>query len=640
MKRRLVAVFAAIMSTSFVVLPLAPVDAASASGEFTEAIARKQVVTSPQTSGPNNGVLSWGLDRIDQRTVVTSSRSYNFSETGSGVTAYVLDSGVNASHPEFESRVLDGWSYRGSSTALSSYSSALAANVADPNTGIPACPNDGTHAVDPTGFDKPSSPDSADKGKLDNDGHGTHVAGIVGGGTTGVAKNVSIIPVRSLDSCGNGTTTMIVEGLAWILADHDAGEKAVLNLSVGFDNRVTSVDNAITALMNEGIVVMAAAGNDSLSACGTTPAATPGTISIGSTDRFDVESSFTNYGDCVDILAPGSSIQSTFPYDSGVTNTYVTQSGTSMATPFVTGAVARMLSTLNTAPTDWTTGPTVAWTWLRDNATTNAITYYNSSRNPQTPNRLLYVPAVPVSVTQLQALPLVNGAEVSWQNVLPNTTYVVTTSPVTTSCTVVAAGSCTLSGLSGGVTYTVSVVGSNADGVGAASITTVTPSVPAPLPPSDVVAKVLSKSITLTWSAVSSATPVTYIVTSSSGSAVCTTTSTSCTVSGLTNGKEYTFSVASQASGTLSSASSASIVARPGFTVVKTTVAKKSKTSLTGLVKTISNGKKTWSESGPCSISGSRLVAPSKVVKCVLTLKVAKTSKYPAMSTKVTIAVK
>jgi len=199
--RRVVAI-AATISATFIVLPQPSAGATSASAEFTEAIAHKQVVTSPQTSGPNNGVLSWGLDRIDQRTAVASSRSYSFSETGTGVTTYVLDSGVNASHPEFGLRVLDGWSYRGSSSALNSYKSAVLANINDPlhEAGIPVCPNDGTHAVDPGPFDRPTNIDATDKGKSDNDGHGTHVAGIIGGDTTGVAKNVSIIPVRALDT--------------------------------------------------------------------------------------------------------------------------------------------------------------------------------------------------------------------------------------------------------------------------------------------------------------------------------------------------------------------------------------------------------------------------------------------------------
>jgi subtilisin family serine protease len=280
--RRGFAICVATVCVSVVVLPQSSVHATEDTAVFTEEIARTMVTSSPQTVGPDNGALSWGLDRIDQRTVVSSPVSYSFSSDGAGVKAYILDSGVNASHPEFGARVVDGWSYRANSIALASYRSALSAYAVNPNSGIRPCANDGTYAVNPTTFDNPASVDAADKAKTDNDGHGTHVAGIVGGDKTGVAKGVTIVPVRSLDSCGNGTRTMILEALTWILNDHVAGQKAILNLSIGFDSQVTQVDNAITDLMNEGVVVVAAAGNEASSACSNTPASTPGTISVGS----------------------------------------------------------------------------------------------------------------------------------------------------------------------------------------------------------------------------------------------------------------------------------------------------------------------------------------------------------------------
>jgi subtilisin family serine protease len=640
--RRALAVCVATACASVLVLPQPSVSASSEPAPFSEEIARTMVTSSPQTVGPQNGPLSWGLDRIDQRTVVSSSMSYDFSEDGGGVTAYVLDSGVNASHPEFGGRVKEGWSYRGSSTALSSYQSALAAG--SPN-GITACPNDGSHAVDPGTFDNPSTVDTADKGMTDNDGHGTHVAGIIGGDTTGVAKNVTIVPVRTLDSCGSGTRTMIVEALTWILNDHEAGEKAILNLSIGFDSQVVSVDNAITAIMNEGVVVIAAAGNEATSACSNTPASTLGTISVGSSTSTDTESNFSNYGLCVDIFSPGSSIKSAYPFLSGVTNTYATQSGTSMAAPFISGAVARFLQVQDVAPTNFATGPTTAWTWLRDNVTLNAITYFNNTRSPQTENRLLYVPASSVRVEQLIATSAVNSAVVSWQNAQPSTTYVARATPGNASCTAVATSSCTITGLVGGTSYVISTVASNVNGKGASSAV-VTPLVPTPPavvipPPSTPVETtfvVASKAVTLSWSSVSSSLPVTYVVTNSQGATVCTTTTTGCVVQGLTNGTQYSFTVVAQTSAGTSAASSR-IVARPGFTVLKTVVAKKSKTLLTAFVRSLSTGKKTWSESGPCSIKASRLVAPAKKSTCVVTLKVAKTKKYPAMSTRVTIAI-
>lgn len=638
MIRRLGAVVTALLVSSCIAVTTATLSG-SASESSIEEIARKQIVSTPQTSGPNGSALSWGLNRIDQRTVaLTSAASYDFTEDGAGVTAYILDSGVNASHQEFGGRVKEGWSYRNSSTALTSYRSALSDYVANPNNGIASCPNDGSHAVDPGPFDNPASVDATDKGQTDNDGHGTHVAGIIGGDTTGVAKNVFIVPVRSLDSCGNGTTTMINEGLDWIINHHVTGDKAVLNLSVGFTNQVSSVDTRITTLMNEGVVVIAAAGNSATTACGTTPAATAGTISVGSIASTDVESSFSNYGNCVDILSPGGSIFSSYPYANGSTNTYVGLSGTSMAAPFVTGSVARYLQVLDNGPTDFATGPTAAWTWLRDNATTNAVTYYNLSRSPQTANRLLYVAPSTVRVEQLTAAAADASAVVSWSNAQAGTTYTARAIPGNATCSVSSAATCTISGLTNGVNYLITVVASSANGKGASSAS-VTPTGP-PLAPATLTASTASKSTVLTWSVVPNSSVVTYTVKLANGTTVCTTTATTCTVTGLTNGIDYSFTVSSQAQGMMSVATSQSVVVRPGFRVLKTAVNKRSKTSLTALVKSISTGKKTWSETGSCVIWRTYLLAPNKKTTCKITLKVAKTSKYPAMSTKVTITVK
>ena len=672
MIRRALAVCVATACASVLVLPQPSVSASNEPAPFTEEIARTMVTSSPQTAGPENGALSWGLDRIDQRTAVSSPASYDFTEDGGGVTAYVLDSGVNATHPEFGGRVRDGWSYRGSSTALANYKSALAAYAQDPNTGIRPCANDGTYAVNPATFDAPSSVDAADKGLTDNDGHGTHVAGIIGGDTTGVAKNVTIVPVRTLDSCGNGTRTMILEALTWIQNHHVTGQKAILNLSIGFDSQVTSVDNAIIAIMNKGVVVVAAAGNEATSACNNTPASTPGTISVGSSANdtsaspfVDRESYFSNFGQCVDIFAPGSSISSTYSFLSGVTNTYATQSGTSMAAPFIGGAVARYLQLQDIAPDSFVTGPTAAWTWLLGNATQNAIVPFNTARTQQSPNRLLYVPPSAVRVEQLQVAAAVNSAVVSWQNPQPNTTYVARATPGNASCTAVAVSSCTITGLVGGTSYVVSTVASNVNGKGAASRTVtptsvevptvpvapVVPTVPvvpetptkqviavAPRPPEIVTLSILNRSIELSWLAVVSSSPVTYVVTSSDGITVCTTTATSCVVQGLANGKEYSFSVLAQSAAGISNAS-VGIVARPGFRVIKTVAARKSQPLLSGFVRSVSTGKRTWSEQGPCSIKGTRLVTPKKKSTCVIRLRVAKTKKYPAMSTRVTIVV-
>jgi len=610
-----------------------------------EPVARKAVTSSPQTTGPG-GSLSWGLDRIDQRGVVTSNRSYAFSNDGTGVNIYILDSGVAGNHPEFGSRVLNGWSYRSSGTALASYSSALSNFLQDPNTGIEACPNDGTHAVNPTTFDNPAQPDMTDVGQTDNDGHGTHVAGIAAGDSVGVAKNASIIPVRALDSCGSGTTSMILEGLAWILADHDAGERAVLNLSVGFGQQISSVDTAITALMDEGIVVVAASGNDSTSACNNTPASTPGTISVAAANIFDGETSFTNYGTCVDMFAPGGTgtpggqqIYSAYPYLSGVTNTYYAMSGTSMAAPFVTGAVARFLQTLSESPTNFITGPTAAWTWLDANATTGAVYYLNSGRSPQSPNKLLYVPAPPIpqQVSNLSVVPIVGGAIVEWAGSSSDATYTAIATPSGASCSVVGGSTCTLTGLTNGDTYSISVTGTSAGGVGASISTTVVLGT-APEAPAKAAAKSSNASVSVTWTA-STMPGATYIVTSNPPSVGCTTSATTCTISGLKNGTSYTFFVATVSPLGLQSVGSINTSARPGFVVKKSTVKRGSRTLFSSIITTPSKGKKTWSETGPCSISSGRLVAPKRKTTCLLKLTVAKYRTYPKMSTTLKVTV-
>ena len=655
--RRALAVCVATACASVLVLPQPSVSASNEPAPFTEEIARTMVTSSPQTVGPENGALSWGLDRIDQRTAVSSPASYSFSSDGTGVKAYILDSGVSATHPDFGARVVDGWSYRASTTALLSYRNALSAYATDPRTGIQPCANNASYAVNPATFDNPNTTDVADKGKIDNDGHGTHVAGIIGGDTTGVAKGVTIVPVRSLDSCGNGTRTMILEALAWILNDHVAGQKAILNLSIGFDTQVTSVDNKITELMNRGIVVIAAAGNDSISACGATPASTLGTISVGSSTIADGESTFSNYGQCVDIFSPGESIKSTYPFLSGVTNTYATQSGTSMSAPFVSGVIARYLQTLGTGPTSFETGPSASWSWLRTNATCGVIGYASRADSSRTPNRLVASADAPVAPpcapSSLQIVVSSQSAAVQWaESVSGNGASVshrVTASPGGATCSTTTTN-CSVSGLSSGTTYTFSVVAVNSAGQSAPATisgTTIGPVVvpppvvviPPPTTPAETSIAVASKALTISWSSVSSSLPVTYVVTSSDGVTVCTTTATGCVVQGLANGKEYSFTVVAQTAVGISNAS-VGIAARPGFLVLKTAVARKSKTPLSWFVRSISTGKKTWSESGPCSIKASRLVAPTKKGTCVIRLKVAKTKKYPAMSTRVTITIK
>ncbi len=719
--RRLVAVFA-LATSSLVALAMPTTVHASSATPEPEMIAR---AIGTQTTGPlgfsaPNDVIPWGLDRIDSRT--GRDNTFTYTTDGTGVKAYIVDSGVNASHPVFSSRVLSGWSYRADSTALNSYNASINSNIANPANGISYC----------TFADRVGS--GSDVGTTDGDGHGTHVAGTIGGSSTGIAKAVSIVPVRVLDSCGAGTTTMVLNGLNWILDNHQLGEKAVVNMSIGFTGGVQSIDAAIKSLLAEGIVIVAASGNDGDSACGITPAGTDGTISVGASMSNDGEPSFTNFGSCVDIFAPGQNILSSW-----LTNTYFIETGTSMAAPHVSGAVARYLQSATvTAAT-----PTDAWNWLKTNATCNAITYYKSSATDtsraalaKTPNRLLAVEAPatvpcapngvtatvankssvvtweevaagngsvisaytatatpggkscsvpsgttctisglvnntaysfsvaatngsgvgaastavsgtptgpPSAVTSLVAATQKNALDVSWVQADGDgsgITYAVTATPGGGTCTSteIAMTSCTITGLVNGTNYTVSVVGTNTYGTGTATTATgLADGVPdVPMSSMSVTG---SKSVTVAWPAVTSSINVTYVVTSNPGNFTCSTTETSCVVAGLKNGVNYTFAITTKTATGQVAASTLQLAARPGFTVKKSIVNKNSKTPLTWLVSSLSTGKKTWSESGPCSIVGTKLKAPKAAASCVVTLKVAKKGKFPAMSTKLRVSV-
>ena len=701
-----------------------------------EQVVRKIVApTSPQTSGPAGLVspynrVPWGLDRLDQRSN-TLDQSFAFAATGTGVKVYVVDSGVQATHPELGQRVIDGWSYRADSTALTTYKNSV-------GTLFSACPSNAnstnTHLMDPPStFDAPANVDVSDKGKLDNDGHGTHVAGTIGGEYTGVAKNVSIVPVRVLDSCGNGTTTMVRKGLEWILADHAAGEPAIVNMSIGFDSSATTIDARIKLLIEEGIVVIAAAGNSASSACNTTPAGTAGTISVGAIGSTSKEASYSNFGECVDIFAPGSDIVSTWPKYGSQTNTYIAEYGTSMAAPHVAGAVAIYLQ----GKTTTIDTPAETWAWLKMNSTCDAVTYHDTtsrSATAQTPNRILNLGSAAgpaCKPTTASAVAANNSATISWTepsatNGSPILGYTATASPGGAACTSSSLLSCTLTGLTNNTAYTVSVTTRNAIGTSAlAATTTVTPVGP-PLavvnpvatvdnkqmtiswaqPPGDgggisyvvtaspggasctttstscVVTGLVNgqsyvfsivgsnaygaatavtvsgtpdgtpetpatfeyqignKSVTLAWPAVTTTLNLTYVVTASPGNLSCTTTTTSCTIVGLQNGIDYSFAITTQAPSGRVTTAATGYTARPGFTVLKTSVKKKSKTSLTTIVKSLSPGKRTWSETGLCSIKSGKLVAPAKTATCKVKLKVAKSGSFPAMSTTVVISVK
>jgi subtilisin family serine protease len=234
---------------------------------------------------------TWGLDRIDQPNLGLSG-SYTYNTTGATVDAYIFDTGVRSDHVEFGGRVLAGFS----------------AIAAEPT------PEDGN-------------------------GHGTHVAGTVGGTVYGVAKGVDIIPVKVLAANGSGTNAGVIAGLDWAVANHAQGVPAVGNMSLG-GGVSTALDDAVRRCVNDGIVMAVAAGNSNLDASTSSPSRVQQAITVGSTTNTDAKSSFSNYGSLVDIHAPGSLITSSWFTSSTALNTI---SGTSMATPHVAGASALYL---------------------------------------------------------------------------------------------------------------------------------------------------------------------------------------------------------------------------------------------------------------------------------------------------------
>jgi len=270
----------------------------------------------------------WGLDRADQRALPLSG-SYSWTGAGAGVTAYVVDTGILASHTDFGGRVAAGW------TA-----------VADGN------------------------------GTTDCNGHGTHVAGTVAGSTYGVAKSATLVPVRVLDCSGSGYNSDVVAGLDWIAANHAAGTPAVANLSLG-GAASSTVDNAIQAVLNDGVTTVVAAGNSAVDACTGSPARVPGAVTVAASDSADKQASFSNFGSCVDLYAPGVGITS--DYYTSATAT-ASMSGTSMAAPHTAGAAALLLSQNPAlAPADVAAA-------LVANATPGVI----AGATTGTPNRLLY----------------------------------------------------------------------------------------------------------------------------------------------------------------------------------------------------------------------------------------------------------
>ncbi|MFC4639477.1 S8 family peptidase [Deinococcus hohokamensis] len=268
---------------------------------------------------------TWGLDRIDQRDLPMDG-NYTYNTTASGIKAYIIDTGINTAHTNFGGRAVWGTNTTG----------------------------DGNNS--------------------DCQGHGTHVAGTVGSNTWGVAKGVSLIAVKVLGCDGSGTNSGVIAGVNWAVSNKGTS-KATANMSLG-GGFSQAVNDAVNSAANQNLVMVVAAGNENQNACNVSPASAANAITVGSTTRTDARSSFSNYGTCVDIFAPGSDITSTWIGSTTATNTI---SGTSMATPHVVGAAALALA-------NGATGTSSVTSTLINNSTPNKVT----SAGTGSPNRLLY----------------------------------------------------------------------------------------------------------------------------------------------------------------------------------------------------------------------------------------------------------
>lgn len=295
------------------------------------------VVTTDQQSCSTQKGATWGITRTSEK-VLDPDGLYSYAVDGTGTTVYVIDTGIYIEHNEFGGRAR--W---------------------------------GTNTVD--------------QKVTDGNGHGTHCAGTIGGATYGMAKNANLVAVKVLSDSGSGSTQGVIDGIAWSVKDKKGPALGSMSLGGG---KSATLNSAVSNAVSQGLIMVVAAGNDNRDACNYSPASAPEAITVAASDNKDTKATFSNFGTCVQLFAPGVAITSAWIGSPSSINTI---SGTSMACPHVAGQVAKYLQKNPNA------AATTVKAWLNSNAIQGVIK--NIPVTPKTPNALLFADCeTPVTANQ------------------------------------------------------------------------------------------------------------------------------------------------------------------------------------------------------------------------------------------------